>query len=892
MAERNVTVRISATDNFSDVLKKYNAAMKDAGESTKRFEQDSKNTGGGLKSLNDNLFVMKASFEAVRQAFQWGVDLVNLGRQVNAVEATFTQLSGGASAATAQLALMRQATNGIVTDMQLMQAANQFMQMQLSNSADETARLTELAIKLGGAMGHGAEESIQSFSMMLANSSIPRLDLFGLSSGRVRMRINELLESGEALNRSDAFKMATLEEGAAALERLGSAANTSTTALSRAETAFSNFMAQVGQNVAQSVEGGLGILEVMLGVNPQQQNMSTGGKLQSQGAAFSALGELPVIGGMFGVMGGVLQDQAEQMLQAEQSQGFIDNYWGEFGRLWQEGSGILVGSASAGLQDTLRQAVGDGYNALMADPTLARRPEELMQLFTAVPTDLRRGFTDALIATFDLSEVESKLQERYQRLSNTMAVAGESAANDAIPTLGEALPGAIEAYGMGVAARQQQAYWGAVTDFYGGMAVPTDPLAQARAAGQSLQSQGRERAIGTLGAFTTTAEGFVTEGAPEFATRDQAAQAQAEYEAIAQEFERIQRLADAGLITDNELNKAASLADEAARTAQGFDDAAAALENLSLSEVFGQTGGGMAGEISDIVVSQMQASGASEEEIAAFQQQADLASGRESAASVAMEEQVAPIIAGIADSLGGDAAIQAMQNVEAFLKQAALLELSQEQIAAGLVGATGFMGGGEGQTFTVGAGDTLSGIAAQMGVPVNQLLAATGAGSAGLVQPGQYSLGGGFQPNVGFDPMAYAQMIAGGGEGTYGMMGQTGIGGGRKPGYGYTEEDLAALAGGGEGGDPFAAAAEGISAAAEGSQTLVDNFSMAKSNVEELVTSLGTIPSRKQVAIDLIVSNPNLMAILNGALGGAVASVTTSNGGVPPGIPGRPGRTD
>lgn len=888
MASREVTVRISATDNFSQVLSKYNAAMKEAGDTTRKFEKDSKETGGGFKSLNNNLAAVVGSVMAVKQAFDFGLELVALGRQVNAVEATFTQLSGGAAAASTQLGLMRAATNGIVTDMQLMQAANQLMQMGLANSADETARLTELAVKLGGAMGHGAQESIESFSMMLANSSIPRLDLFGLSSGKVRERINELLESGEALNRSDAFKMATLEEGAAALERLGSAANTSATALSRAETSFSNFMAQVAQNVTSGVEGGMGIFEVMLGANPAQQDMTTGGKMQSQGAAFSAIGNIPVVGGMFGGIGAVLEQEGAKLLEAEQSQGFIDTYWSEFGRLWQEGSGILVGSASEGLQDTLRQAVGDGYNALLADPTLAQRPLELMELFTAVPSDLRQGFTNALIATFDFAEAERKVQQRYQQLSNTMAVASESAINDAIPSLGEGLAGEQAARGGILATQHRNTAWDAYGAFWQGQDVETDPLAQARAAGQQLQSQGRGRAVDALGTFTAGAEGFVTEGAPEFATQAQADQAQAEYEKIATEFERIQRLADAGLITDAELSNAANLADEAARTASEFQSAATALENMSLSEVFGQTGGGMAGEISDIVTAQMQASGASEEEIAAFQQQADLASGRESAASIAMEEQVAPIIAGIAESLGGDAAVQAMQNVEEFLKAAAILELSQEQIAGGLVGATGFMGGGEGQQFTVGAGQTLSGISASMGVPVDQLLAATGAGNAAYVQPGQYALGGGFQPNVGFNPQSYAQMLAGGGEGTYGMMGQTGKAGAL--GVGYSEEDLAAM--GMAGGDPFAAAAEGVNAAAEGSQALADNFAMAKTNVETLVTSLGTIPARKQVAIDLIVSNPNLMAILTGALGGAVSTVTQSNGGIPPGIPGRPGRTD
>ena len=44
-------------------------------------------------------------------------------------------------------------------------------------------------------MGNGATESMENFALMLANQSILRLDSFGISSGKVTARIEELMSA-------------------------------------------------------------------------------------------------------------------------------------------------------------------------------------------------------------------------------------------------------------------------------------------------------------------------------------------------------------------------------------------------------------------------------------------------------------------------------------------------------------------------------------------------------------------------------------------------------------------------------------------------------------------------------------------------------------------------
>jgi len=80
----------------------------------------------------------------------------------------------------------------MVQDTDLWYASNKFLLMGLTETADETAAMSEMAVQLGLAMGGTATESMENCALMMANQSIPRLDSFGISSGEARKRIEEL----------------------------------------------------------------------------------------------------------------------------------------------------------------------------------------------------------------------------------------------------------------------------------------------------------------------------------------------------------------------------------------------------------------------------------------------------------------------------------------------------------------------------------------------------------------------------------------------------------------------------------------------------------------------------------------------------------------------------
>ena len=137
-------------------------------------------------------------------------------------EVVFTNLSGSAEAAAENLEAMRRATVGLTTDTDSMAIASQLLGMRIVTTAEELEKVVTVSRRLGAAFrGLGARQAAEEFAMMMSNMSVMRLDTFGISSGRVRTRIQELQAATKDLTREQAFFIATMEEADDTLARLG-----------------------------------------------------------------------------------------------------------------------------------------------------------------------------------------------------------------------------------------------------------------------------------------------------------------------------------------------------------------------------------------------------------------------------------------------------------------------------------------------------------------------------------------------------------------------------------------------------------------------------------------------------------------------------------------------
>ena len=178
--------------------------------------------GAGLSSQLQNIVGMVGGMGAVTMLGKTAVEMAKLGDQVKRQRAYFDVYAGSAGEAARTLNLLRKATQGAVSETDLLNAANKYTSMGLSTNAEETAKLARMAVTLGGST-RTASESMEEFALLLANQSIQRLDTFGISSARVRARIDELTAADKNLTHEQAFMNAVMEEGEVKIAALDAA---------------------------------------------------------------------------------------------------------------------------------------------------------------------------------------------------------------------------------------------------------------------------------------------------------------------------------------------------------------------------------------------------------------------------------------------------------------------------------------------------------------------------------------------------------------------------------------------------------------------------------------------------------------------------------------------
>jgi len=263
MSNYTVKVTIDGDDNLTPVLKKTNQEIDKMQKNVQETNQSTTSASSGMNTFKSAVGALGAALAGVQIMDKIG-ELNQLGTEVQGTSILFETLAGGADAASQSLEKMRQATFGVVSDFDLMSGASSLLNMGLAGSNAEAEQLIELAYKLKKPT-ETASEAIENFSLMLANQSVARLDSFGISSGQVRSRIEELIEAGQALNREDAFKMAVLEIGTEKITRLGDTIEqVNNTSLNRLAAQFQNLTAGVGVFVATGVEAGAQLTELTL----------------------------------------------------------------------------------------------------------------------------------------------------------------------------------------------------------------------------------------------------------------------------------------------------------------------------------------------------------------------------------------------------------------------------------------------------------------------------------------------------------------------------------------------------------------------------------------------------------------------------------------------------
>jgi hypothetical protein len=116
-----------------------------------------------------------------RQAVSAGMELSSLGVQSRNVGAAFE--AGMGNQATAAIERLREASRGQISDMDLMLSANRAMMLGVTQDAEEMARLMEVAIARGGAMGLTATQAFNDLVTGIGRAQPEILDNLGILTG-------------------------------------------------------------------------------------------------------------------------------------------------------------------------------------------------------------------------------------------------------------------------------------------------------------------------------------------------------------------------------------------------------------------------------------------------------------------------------------------------------------------------------------------------------------------------------------------------------------------------------------------------------------------------------------------------------------------------------------
>ena len=179
---------------------------------------------GGLvqaAAVGSNPYLFAYALAQIGQSIRGIASEANRLTAVDLAFGNITTNALGAGAGVEVLDRLRDRFGSISTDSQLQEFTNRILSIDAAASSDEVVDLAEIGLGLGKAFGRSPEESIQSFSLLLSNESIRRLDSFGISAIQVRERIAQLQGEFDTLTRSEAFYIATTEAAQTSLDKIG-----------------------------------------------------------------------------------------------------------------------------------------------------------------------------------------------------------------------------------------------------------------------------------------------------------------------------------------------------------------------------------------------------------------------------------------------------------------------------------------------------------------------------------------------------------------------------------------------------------------------------------------------------------------------------------------------
>jgi len=250
MADKKIRLLVQAeVKKAVQALNKVEKEQKDIKKNNDKLKQSFKAIGGTI-----------AAAFSVQVVTQFLKESVKLGSQMISLERAFTNLGKGVGFNEKSLQKFRKATDGTVSDVELMTQANNAMLLGIVQSDDQFADLIDNAQRLAQAVGQDAVFGIESLTTGIGRQSKLMLDNLGIivdTQKAYDVYAESIGKSTSELDdneRKQAFIQATMESVNEKVAQLGKEQLTAADATNQLTTAFSNLQGTIGKELQDEIK--------------------------------------------------------------------------------------------------------------------------------------------------------------------------------------------------------------------------------------------------------------------------------------------------------------------------------------------------------------------------------------------------------------------------------------------------------------------------------------------------------------------------------------------------------------------------------------------------------------------------------------------------------------
>ena len=237
-----------------------------SGESTKKGKALGNNMRNNTKAasiLGGHIAVLRSQLLVMSFAMSMGTrQLIQFAKEASKVEnmsRAFETLSGGLAKSTQGLEMITEATNGAMSEFDLLQQANNALVLGITDNNEEMAEMFNMAQRLGRALGRDTRSSVESLVTGIGRQSRLMLDNIGIvvkadkAYAKYALQLGVSSESLTENQKKQAFLNATLDAAREKVSRLPDEIRSSQDSFDEFASSMENLQVRIGNVVLEAL---------------------------------------------------------------------------------------------------------------------------------------------------------------------------------------------------------------------------------------------------------------------------------------------------------------------------------------------------------------------------------------------------------------------------------------------------------------------------------------------------------------------------------------------------------------------------------------------------------------------------------------------------------------